>query len=76
MDAESAYLRNVKRDRRRIDDRYAAAFDKTTFNDCGNMQNPTNLEDYIVISGKHTFNTQYNTVMHRLHELSLISVMT
>ncbi len=74
MDAESAYLRNLKRDRRRIDDKYAAAYDHSTFNTmCGQMQNPTSLEDYIVVSGKHTFNTQFNTVLRRLRELGLMT---
>jgi predicted kinase len=74
MDSDSAYLRNLKRDRRKIDDKYAAAYDQTSFNNvCGQMQNPSNLEDYIVVSGKHTFNTQYNTVIRRLRELNLMS---
>lgn len=74
MDAESAYLRNLKRDRRHIDDKYAAAYDHSTFNSViGQMQNPTTIEDYIVVSGKHTFNTQCNTVLRRLRELGLLT---
>jgi len=74
MDAESAYLRNLTRDRRRVDDKYAAAYDHSTFNSLiGQMQNPTNIEDYIVVSGKHTFNTQFNTAIRRLRELGLLT---
>jgi hypothetical protein len=74
MDAESAYLRNLKRDRRRVDDKYAAAYDQTSFsNIVGHMQNPANIEDYVVVSGKHNFNTQYNTVVHRIRELGLLN---
>ncbi|MGH7142417.1 MAG: AAA family ATPase [Candidatus Saccharimonadales bacterium] len=75
MDTESSYLRNLKRDRRRIDDKYAAAYDQTTFNNLiGQMQNPASTEDYIVVSGKHTFSTQFSTVARRLRELGLLGV--
>ena len=47
--------------------------DKATFDRiAGGMQNPQN-EDYIVISGKHTFNTQLSAFMKRLRELGLAS---
>lgn len=73
IDAESAYLRTTQRDRRRSDDKYAAPMDRNTFESiAGAMQNPTSTEDYIVISGKHVFKTQYSAVMKRLHELNLI----
>lgn len=73
IDADSAYQRTTQRDRRRSDDKYAAPMDRGTFeNVAGAMQNPTNTEDYIVISGKHVFKTQYTAVMKRLHELNLI----
>jgi predicted kinase len=73
-DADSAYARNTKRDRRRSEDKYAAAYDRPAFDAItGGMQNPTNAEDYIVVSGKHTFSTQYSAVVRRLRELELIS---
>lgn len=72
IDPESAFLRVSKRDRRKTDDRYATPFDRTAFDRfAGSMQNPQNEEDYIVISGKHTFNTQRVAVMKRLYEESL-----
>jgi hypothetical protein len=36
------------------------------------MQNPVNIEDYIVVSGKHVFSTQLGSVVKRLHELGLV----
>lgn len=73
MDAESAFSRNSQRDRRRVDDKYAAAYDQSTFSKLiGHMQNPTSTEEYIVASGKHTFNTQLSTVIRRLRELNLV----
>lgn len=74
IDADSSYARTTQRDRRRSDDKYAAPMDRSTFdNITGGMQNPQNTEDYVVISGKHVFKTQYSAVMKRLHELNLIS---
>ena len=74
MDTESAFARNAKRDRRRTDDKYAAMHDKPTFdNIVGHMQNPTNTEDYIVVSGKHSFSTQYSAIARRLRELGLVA---
>jgi predicted kinase len=73
IDADSAFQRTTQRDRRRSDDKYAAPMDRSTFeNVTGAMQNPQNTEDYVVISGKHVFKTQYTAVMKRLHELNLI----
>lgn len=73
IDPESAFLRIAKRDRRRVDDKYAANIDQATFeNLASGMQNPRNVEDYVVISGKHVFPTQFGALMKRLHELGMI----
>jgi nucleoside diphosphate kinase len=37
------------------------------------MQNPQPGEDYLVISGKHTFTTQKNAVINRLYQTGLIT---
>lgn len=75
IDTETSFMRSVKRDRRKADDKYAAAPDRSTFDDIiGHMQNPQASEDYIVISGKHTFNTQYSAVAKRLRELKLLGI--
>jgi predicted kinase len=73
IDSESAAQRVGKRDRRRSDDKYAAPINRSMFDGIvTHMQNPRNVEDYIVISGKHTFKTQYNAVLARLRELGLV----
>lgn len=73
IDAETAFVRGTKRDRRRADDKYAAQVDRTTFDTVANyMQNPGPSEDYAVISGKHSFNTQYSAVAKKLRELGLL----
>lgn len=72
IDAESAYARLGSRDRRRSDDKYAVPTDRATFERiAGGMQNPQN-EDYIVISGKHTFDTQLSAFLKRMRELGLV----
>lgn len=73
IDADSAYARISSRDRRKSDDKYSQALDRTSFNNLlGTMQNPTPGEDYIVISGKHTFNTQRSAVIKKLYDLGLL----
>ncbi len=72
IDTESAFGRTQGRDRRRSDDKYAGPSDRATFERiAGGMQNPQN-EDYIVISGKHTFDTQLSAFIKRLRELGLV----
>ncbi len=72
IDPEHAYTRLNHRDRRKADDRYAERYDRTTFEQqMAYMQNPDN-EEYVVLSGKHTYNSQKSAVMKRLHDLSLI----
>lgn len=73
IDIESAQQRLNSRDRRRSEDKYARPFNKSSFQKIiGNMQNPNN-EDYIVISGKHTFKAQYSSVIKKMYEQGLIT---
>ncbi len=73
IDQESAQQRIGGRDRRKTEDKYAKTYDHGGFeNHIGRMQNPNN-EDYIVISGKHTFKTQRGAVIKKMYELGLIS---
>lgn len=75
VDADTAFARGLKRDRRRADDKYAAQHTQATFDQARRaMQNPTNNEDYTVISGKHVFSTQYSAVSHLLRQHGLISM--
>ncbi len=73
-DIESAFGRVVKRDRRKADDKYARPLDRTTFESlAGQMQNPESTEDFMVISGKHTYQTQRSAVIKKLYDMGLIS---
>jgi predicted kinase len=74
MDQETAFSRSIKRDRRRADDKYAATWDRTTFEDiAGHMQNPSASEGYVVISGKHLFNMQQSAVIGRMREKGILA---
>jgi predicted kinase len=74
IDTESAFDRSSKRDRRKADDKYAPALDRPTFDNLSSqMQNPAPTEDYIVISGKHTYTTQRSAVIKKLYDFGLIN---
>jgi predicted kinase len=72
-DPDTTFERTQKRDHRKADDKYAFVYDEDTYrNILSHMQNPEN-EDYIVVSGKHTFSSQRSTVIKKLFDLHLIS---
>ena len=72
IDAENAFARTQRRDRRTADDKYSAQQTKATFNnELAAMQNPKD-EDYLVISGKHSFASQKNAIINRLYQMNLI----
>lgn len=73
IDVESAFVRVVKRDKRRADDKYASQLDRTSFESIAEaMQNPVAAEDYMVISGKRTFHTQRSAVIKKLYDMGLL----
>lgn len=73
IDAESAFARGQKRDRRKADDHHTKQYTQETFQAIlKRMQNPDN-EDYVVISGKHTFSTQRSSVMKKFYELGILT---
>jgi predicted kinase len=74
IDSDSAFNRSLKRDRRRADDKYAAQWDRPTFdNIVRHMQNPSVSEDYVVVSGKHLYTTQQSAVVAKLREMGVLS---
>lgn len=73
IDVESSFARVVKRDRRTIDDKYARLFSRTEFDKyVAMMQHPTRDEDFVVLSGKHSFAMQRGSLMKRLFELNVV----
>lgn len=75
MDQDTAFTRSIKRDRRRADDKYAAALDRTSYESLiGHMQNPAPGEDYTVISGKHLFSMQQSAVVSKLRDAGVLTL--
>ncbi|MBL8121360.1 ATP-binding protein [Candidatus Saccharibacteria bacterium] len=75
IDPDSAFRRASRRDRRTQDDHYAQDMEPAVFRELlGGMQNPDLTENYLVLSGKHVFNTQKNAVIRYLAEKRLIDL--
>jgi len=74
VDHDTAFGRIMKRDKRRVDDKYARTFDRTGFDAyITNMQNPKREEDFLVLSGKHSFQMQRSSLVRLLYNLNLIN---
>jgi predicted kinase len=73
VDPESSFYRVENRDRRTSDDKFAQPHTKESFErQISTMQNPQG-EEYLVISGKHTFATQKGAVVSKLYQMGLVS---
>lgn len=72
IDVDSAFARTQNRDRRTNDDKYSEPQTRSTFEkQAAGMQNPQG-EEYLVISGKHTFATQKSAILNRFYQLGII----
>lgn len=77
IDVESSFHRVSNRDRRKISDKFALPMDRQSFNDAiHRMQNPESDEDFLVLSGKHSFLMQKSTLMKRLFDMNLLPADT
>ncbi len=73
IDPETAFSRNKRRDKRKTDDKYSVVIPGEIFKSMISvMQNPTNSEDYVVVSGKHVFQTQKNAILNKMRQLNII----
>lgn len=73
VDADTCFNRLRTRDRRTSDDKFAADYTVTEFRQySAAMQQPSVTEDYVVVSGKHTFNSQKAAFFKKLMELGYI----
>jgi predicted kinase len=72
IDIESGFARTQNRDRRTSDDRYAQPQTRLSYDkQLAALQNPQ-AEDYLVISGKHTFATQKSAIVNRFYQMGLV----
>ncbi len=73
LDADTAYQRLSNRDRRTADDKYAMEYTQSEFREyTAHMQHPTLTEDYVVVSGKHTFSSQKTAFFKKLIEMGVV----
>ncbi len=73
IDPDTAYFRTQNRDRRKNEDKFARSYTEDSFADALAYQQNPDREQYVVISGKHTFNTQSAAVLKKLDELGIVS---
>jgi len=75
IDMESAFYRASNRDHRKIDDKYSESISQKTFDELvKSMENPSRSDQYIVISGKHTFKAQQSAIIKKMHDLGFLSM--
>ncbi len=72
IDQDSARERAQNKDKRRAEDKYTAAIGNEVFDMYVNAFQPPQSEDYLVVSGKHTFDSQKSSILRRMRELGLI----
>ncbi len=73
MDPDTAFNRIKVRDRRKSDDKYAMEYSHDMFKRyISHMQHPE-LEDYVVVSGKHTYPSQQTSFFKKLLELGYVN---
>lgn len=74
IDKETAWSRCQSRDKRKIDDKYSSEMSVEAFNYyLSSMQNPMH-ENYLVLSGKHLFNSQLSAFLKRFREMGILNI--
>lgn len=73
IDPDTAFARTQNRDRRKSEDKYAKEYTENSFEEALSQQQNPEGEQYVVISGKHTFNTQGAAVLKKLYELGIVN---
>lgn len=73
-DLQTTYYRATHRDGRRPDDRYVPNISEPVFDKALRLLNRPDREDYVVISGKHSFAAQNRAVINKLASLKLVDI--
>jgi predicted kinase len=77
-DEETALTRTMNRDRRRADDRHALMIDQEGFNELNSKfeQPVVGRENFVVISGKHNFDSQGLVVLKKIASVYVAGMKT
>ncbi len=74
VDPDTAFARLSQRDRRRAENKHAVQMTKQQFDTkVSTMQHPGTDENYVVLSGKHSFHMQYATLLRKLFDINLVT---
>lgn len=74
IDQETAYRRTTNRDKRLKENKYARVFNQQQFREyISKIHNPSRDENYLVISGKHSFSMQKSAFVKKLFENGIIA---
>jgi len=74
IDQETAFLRLNNRDKRIKENKYSRSFTKQQFGEyISKLENPRQNEDYLVLSGKHSYAMQKSTFVKRLFDKGLVT---
>jgi predicted kinase len=71
-DVDTSFYRAAKRDRRRVDDKFAVSVNEDDFQRLMHHFQPPQFEDYVVVSGKHVYKTQLASIIKKLNDLELL----
>lgn len=70
-DAETAFIRSSRRSQSKVGDKYTVNLSRELFEQlCKQFTAPSGNEHYLVISGKHTYATQVQTLLRKLKILT------
>jgi predicted kinase len=74
IDPDTAFKRLNKRDRRKADDKFALDYSEEDFRRyASHMQHPEPTEKYVVLSGKHTYESQKSAIFKKFMDMGLMS---
>ena len=73
-DRDTAQYRALNRDRRKAEDRYSFTITQEVFDaETKRMTKPDEKEHFVVVSGKHSFRAQAQTVLNKLVRLGAVT---
>lgn len=72
VDKTTANKRSTLRDRRRQANKFASNLDKKSFDETARRFEKPQFEDYVVISGKHAFRSQFVSIRRKMTEMRLL----
>lgn len=73
VDTDTCWQRQQNRDKRKADDKYADVLNQSQFDQYLRIMQPPRNEDFLVLSGKHLFNSQKQAILRRLSDMNVLN---